>query len=324
MRILVLAGGESAENEVSCRSGLAISEALTCAGFSVGLLDPARKTVEEELFFCDFEKVKQRFFKQLKNPLCFPMYEGHLQLFKKADKIFPALHGGIGENGRLAAMLDIFGVSYAGSSAEALAVSMNKVDTKIYYDNAAIPTPCYTVYRKGAKKTPIPPRYPCVVKPATAGSSIGVEFVSKPSELPIAVEKALRESDTVLMESRIIGREFSVCVLEDKAFAVTEIIPKSTYYDYESKYLHGGAREITPAPLSRALYTKALSIAQRAHEALGLKNFSRTDLILKKGTESFYALETNALPGLTETSILPNAAASVGINFSELACRMLR
>jgi D-alanine-D-alanine ligase len=241
-----------------------------------------------------------------------------------ADTVFPALHGGIGENGHLAALLDILGISYAGSSAKALAVTMNKADTKIYYENASILTPSYTVYKKEMKKTPCPPRYPCVVKPATAGSSIGVCFVCSENELCGAVENALKESDTVIIEERIYGRELSVSVLENKAIAVTEIIPGGAYYDYDSKYLYGGSREITPAPIPLNITLKALKIAENAHNALGLSGFSRTDLIMQKGTGRLYALETNALPGMTETSILPTAARSVGIEMSELVCRMLR
>ena len=143
-------------------------------------------------------------------------------------------------------------------------------------------------------------------------------------ELTGAIERAFLECDTVILEEKIVGREFSVSVLDDKPLAVTEIIPNGKFYDYDCKYIHGGSREITPAPISKELTKRALSIALNAHKALGLRNFSRTDLILKRGTTLFYALETNALPGLTETSILPSAAENCGIDFEQLCIKMLK
>lgn len=325
MKILVLAGGESSEREVSARSGIAVARALIYSGNEVALIDPATAPLTgKPSFSSDSDSVIQYFKNQRKGSFTPPFNTAHIDVIRSADTVFPALHGGIGENGHLASLLDILGVPYVGSNARALAVTMNKVDTKIYYENASILTPSYTVYKKEMKKTPCPPRYPCVVKPASAGSSIGVYFVFGENELFGALENALKESDTVIIEERIYGRELSVSVLENKALAVTEIIPKGAYYDYDSKYLNGGAREITPAPIPFSIAQRALKIAENAHNALGLSGFSRTDLIMQRGTGRLYALETNALPGMTETSILPTAARSVGIEMSELACRMLR
>ena len=322
MRILILAGGESEEREVSAASGLTVAKAFASAGCEIALIDPSRQA-SKTVFTLDFDVAERQFFAQRKKPFTPPFDIGHITVMKTADKVFSALHGGIGENGRLASMLEIFGIPYSGSSPESLAIAMNKADTKIYYEHASILTPSYTLYKKGAKKTPTPPSYPCVVKPSDGGSSIGVSIVYGKKELDLAVERASAVSDTVIIEQRILGRELSVCVLEDKAFSVTEIIPKGSFYDYECKYLHGGAREITPAPLPREITERALKIAARAHASLGLTNFSRTDLILQKDTLRLYALETNALPGMTETSILPNAARSVGIGMSELVMKML-
>ncbi len=324
MNILILTGGESGEREVAVRSGKAVAKALISLGYKIALIDTVRcPELSEFRFTGELDEALDLFEKCRGIPPISPLHPSLFTVAPLADTVFPALHGGIGENGRLASVLECIGVKYSGSTPDALSVTMDKLKSKIIYENAAILTPSYTVYNAFSSRKPIPPRYPCVIKPADSGSSIGISFANNESELAGAINRAFDVCDTVVLEEKIIGREFSVSVLCDKALAVTEIIPKSTFYDYDSKYINGGAREITPAPLTKELATKALSIALRAHKALGLKNFSRTDLILKKGTSLFYALETNALPGLTKTSILPAAAKACGISFPELCQRML-
>lgn len=324
MNILILTGGESGEREVAMRSGKAIAKALISLGHKIALVDTLRcPNTSEFAFTGEINEALARFerWKSIK-----PVPPLHPYLFRiapLASRVFPALHGGIGENGRLASVLECIGVTYSGSKPEALAVTMDKLKSKILYENAAILTPSYTVYSVNSSKKPMPPRYPCVIKPTDSGSSIGISFANDETELTGAIKRAFDVCDTVVLEEKILGREFSVSVLCDEPLAVTEIIPKSTFYDYDSKYINGGAREITPAPLQKELTDRALSISKRAHKALGLSNFSRTDLILKKGTNMFYALETNALPGLTETSILPSAANACGISFPELCRKML-
>jgi len=321
MKILVLTGGESPEREVSMRSGAAAARALIRRGHSVAVLDTVRPLGADGIkYYSSLKELDCRLF-SLTNDISapvFPLNSDIANAVKTADRVFLALHGGIGENGRLQAMLDCLGVRYCGSGAQGCALAMDKIKTKLLYEQCGILTPRFTVYVDGQKKPPVPPCYPCVVKPADSGSSIGISFVFSPCGLDEAMKKALSVCKSVILEERILGRELSVSVLDDGPLAVTEIIPKSAYYDYASKYKNGGAREITPAPLDKKLYTRAMRIAKNAHSALGLKNFSRTDLILKNGTELLYALETNALPGLTETSILPQAALTEGIDFGEL------
>ena len=320
MKIIVLAGGESPERAVSLRSGTAAAAALIKKGHSVALIDTlygAPKDVNycrEHSHLPDIAALRRSFTPSAPiHPTVLPICEG-------ADAVFIALHGGVGENGILQHELEKRGIRYCGSDSLSCAAAMDKLESKRRYLSAGIATPEYTVAKRGCSY--IAPAYPCVVKPADGGSSIGVSFVYSKNELCKAVEKALEVSETAIIETMIEGTELSVSILENSPLAVTEIVPVGKHYDYESKYSKGGAREITPARLSGYLYGEAMRIGEKAHRALGLKNFSRTDLILRDGR--FYTLETNALPGLTETSILPSAAASAGISFPELCERMLK
>ena len=323
MKIIVLAGGDSPEREVSLRSGIAVSKALITLGHSVTIIDPVKPPTSR--YFQNETELIEAFNETEQQPSSpFHLHPLTVDVLKTADTVFPALHGGIGEDGRLQAIMECHGISFTGSSSVACALSMNKALCKELYERTGIKTPLYTVCTKSQKRTPIPPCYPCVVKPVSGGSSIGVTVVHLPSALSPAIETAMKECDTVIMEELIVGRELSVSVLCDRPLAVTEIIPKSAFYDFSSKYAKDGAREITPAPLPEKIYAKALKVALNAHRALGMRNFSRTDLILESNSLSLYALETNALPGLTETSILPNAARSQGISFTKLIEMMLR
>ena len=323
MKITVLAGGESSESEVSIRSGTAVAHALIKLGHSVAFIDPVK---EATVFYCSDEASLNSAIAKTnaKEAGICPLHDTVIKALRSCDLVFSALHGGIGENGRLSAMLECLNIPFVGSGSVASALAMDKVLCKRIYEASGILTPISTVYKKGQRRPAVPPKYPCIVKPASGGSSVGASAVHMPSALSEAVSLALKECDTVLIEELICGRELSVSVLNDRPLAVTEIVPKSAFFDYESKYSKNGAREITPAPLSSELYKKALNIAICAHKSLGLNNFSRTDIIIERDTEKLYAIETNAIPGLTEESILPKAAASLGISFTELIKRMLR
>ena len=250
--------------------------------------------------------------------------DSSLELCKAADAVFIMLHGKTGESGRLQALFESLGIKYFGSCPEGSADAMDKLRTKRIFESVGIPTPLYTVYRAGQPLPPLPPCYPCVVKPASEGSSVGVTFVKTPSELTQAVENALKSDSTVLMEAQVKGREITVGILGNKALAVTEIIPKSTFYDYLSKYTPGKTVEITPADIRRELTEKAMRLAERAHVSLGLSNFSRIDMMIEDKTDMIYVLEANTVPGMTKTSLLPLAAEYRGIDFTELCRRMAR
>lgn len=326
MKIIVLAGGNSPESEVSVCSGLAVAKALCLAGCKVALLHPSQFLDRNTDYFSDNFSVVSEIFSDSLNSGNFSGYYisfDVLSYCRKCDRVFLALHGGDGENGRLQAVLRTYGINFTGSLPEACFVAMDKVRSKQIYEYAGILTPLFTVFKKGQHSLPVPPRYPCVIKPADGGSSFGVTIAYNPSMLVSAVDRALEFCDTVIMEEKITGREFSCSILNDQPVAVTEIIPKNSFFDYESKYISGAAREITPAPISDILTHKAMSVALRAHKALGLSNFSRTDMILSEKSNLFYTLETNTLPGMTETSILPAAAAYAGYDFTSLCLAMM-
>ena len=323
MKITILAGGNSPERNVSERSGIAVASALIRKGFEVALIDPAREyKVNDNSFFTSIEPA-------LDFSHASPIEEGvhitlsALALCEKADKVFIALHGGIGENGRLSALFDCLGISYTGSSPEALALSMDKILSKQIYSYFGILTPDFTVCKKGDSSSPLPPRYPCFVKPAIGGSSLGATLVMRPFEMKKAVETALKYCDTVLIEAAVFGRELTVSVLDDRPLAVTEIVKDGVFFDYNTKYTKNAAKELTPAPLPQNIYDKAMKTALNAHRALRMKGLSRTDMIFDTETSLLHVLETNAVPGLTEESILPSAAKAMGIGFDDLCIRML-
>lgn len=323
MKIIVLCGGESSERQISFRSAFEVSKALISLGHEVGVIDPIAPVNEKTVFFTDKAELEKKFNLLSSQPLCGRISSRFTELLSEADTVFPIMHGGMGEDGRIQAILECAAVPFIGSDNVSCALSMDKQLTKRIYEACGILTPKATFYNKSQKRSPVPPCYPCIVKPSKGGSSFGVSAVYLPSALNKAVKNALSECDTVILEEMIIGRELSVSVLENEPLAVTEIIPKNAVFDSKCKYEKDGAREITPAPLSKNIYSSALKIAKNAHNALGLSGFSRTDIILQSGTDLLFALETNAIPGMTPESIMPNAAKSVGIEFNELIKRLL-
>lgn len=337
---MVLAGGRGSERDVSVASGKRVAEALCRLKLKTALIDPISEVLVSEGHFCsDFGKlteVSSLFYnadgkaRKKRSDLIKPRLGGDggcitesvIELCKTADAVFIMLHGGIGENGRLQALFETLGIKYFGSSPEGSAAAMDKVLSKRIFESVGILTPLYTVYVRGGEGLPVPPRYPCVVKPASEGSSVGVTPVRSPEELKSAVNRALESCDKVIMEEMIKGREITVGMLSDKALAVTEIVPKGGFYDYESKYTAGKTLEITPARLSEKLTCRAMRLAERVHTALGLSGFSRIDMIVESKTDLIYVLEANTVPGMTKTSLLPLAAEYAGIGFTELCGKM--
>lgn len=330
-KILILAGGNGSERAVSISSGKRVAEAFCRLGVRTALIDPIREIdVLREHFFTDFNALKEDsslfggdsgFCGNKTRAL---ITDSVISLCKEADAVFICLHGGIGENGRLAALFECLGIKYFGSPPEGAADAMDKLRSKRIFESVGIPTPIYTTYSKNQNKPPMPPRFPCVVKPTGEGSSVGVTLVKTPAELEASVSVALRTSDTVLMEAEIKGREITVGILDDKPLAVTEIIPKGGFYDYESKYTVGKTLEITPAEIPYELTLRAMRLAERTHKALGLSGFSRIDMMIENKTNLIYVLEANTIPGMTKTSLLPLAAEYRGIDFTELCRRMAR
>lgn len=298
-KVAVLCGGRSGEREVSLASGKAVSESLKNAGVNIEVLDPANKA----------DLVK--------------LVEGGY------DAAFLCTHGRYGEDGTLQGFLEIVGIPYTGSGVYASALAMSKTKTKQIYRLNNLPTLPSLTLRKGegydldAIIEELGDH--CVIKAAKEGSSIGLFIEEGKDAIGASIEKAFEFDDEVLVERYCKGRELTVGVLgneDPKALPVIEIVPKEGFYDYEAKYAPGGSKHICPAPLDEELTAKIQKCAEGAHAALGCSGESRTDFLLEEdGT--FWMLETNTLPGMTETSLLPDAASKVGLSFSDLCIKLI-
>ncbi|WP_172623447.1 D-alanine--D-alanine ligase family protein [Arabiibacter massiliensis] len=298
-RIALLAGGKSGERAVSLASGEGAREALEEAGFDVVSLDPACK-------------------EDLKTLIDGPF-----------DVAFLCLHGKYGEDGTVQGLLETIGLPYIGSGVWASALAMDKVKSKLYYERDGIPTPPSVTLRVGDSHDvdEIVEKLGehCVVKPATEGSALGVYIVEGADEVAAAIGKVFEIDREALIERYIKGTELTVAVIgneELEALPIIEIVPKSEFYDYESKYAPGGSQHICPAPLPDETTRLVQDLAIRAHRALSCRGVSRTDLILEEDG-SCWVLETNTIPGMTGTSLLPDAARAAGISFPELCTRLV-
>ena len=235
------------------------------------------------------------------------------------------LHGPFGEDGTVQGLLDLLGIPYQGSGVLGSAIAMDKLVSKQLYEKSGIPTPVYiTINREDALKTETCLErigLPLVIKPAKGGSSIGMTIVKTRDALEPAIREAFRHDGTLVVETYIQGTELTVGVIGNrdlKALPIIEIIPDTQYefFNYHAKYLPGASQEICPARIDDALTEKAQAYAKMAHRALFCEGYSRTDMMLKD--RELYILETNTIPGMTETSLLPRAAKTAGIPFSRL------
>lgn len=243
--------------------------------------------------------------------------------FTRFDLCFLAVHGGAGEDGTLQALLDAAGMAYTGSSHTASAVAMDKVLSKKLCRDDAIPTPKWLEQTEiGIDRVAEELGWPVVVKPSREGSTVGLTVVKEPGGLADALRHA-RRFGPVLVEQYIAGRELTVGILQGKALAVGEIIPRhSEIFDYRSKYQPGGAEEIFPAQVSDSIAEHARSLALAVHHSLGLGGYSRVDFRMDE-QEQLWCLEANTLPGLTQGSLLPKSAAAAGIEFDQLLLRII-
>lgn len=335
MRIVVLAGGLSPERDVSLSSGSLIANALLDNGHQVLLWDVYKKIdlrdSYEDLFIESSQGRKYSFIVPENEPDLDAIKkeygngdaligENVEKLCKYADLVFIALHGSIGENGQLQALFDVMGVKYTGTGYIGSLLAMDKDISKKLMRANNIKTPEWSVMNLRCisdKDMQIPMGLPCVVKPCSCGSSIGVTIVRNESEFYKALDFARVYEDKILVEKLIEGREFSVGILDGEALPVIEIIPKTGFYDYKNKYQKGLAEEICPARLSPQLTERVQRIALDVHNVLRLGYYSRIDFILDSSNE-LYCLEANTLPGMTPTSLLPQEALAVGISYNEL------
>jgi D-alanine-D-alanine ligase len=256
---------------------------------------------------------------------------------EKPDVVFIALHGKGGEDGTIQGMLELLGLPYTGSGVLASALAMDKAMTKHLFRSAGIPVLEDLLVRRGQALDPaaltagvcqLLGGFPVFVKPNAEGSTFGCTLVASSAELPGAIEIALQYDALAIIERYARGMEITVGVLGNtgeaeglEALPVIEIVPKAAYYDYESKYAEGGSEHIIPARLSEALLRRAQEIALRCHELLGCRGMSRTDMIV--AGQELVVLEVNTIPGMTPTSLLPQAAAHAGIPFSQLLDRLI-
>lgn len=292
MKIAVLLGGRSGEREVSFKTGRAVSAALRSRGHEVVEVDPVEDLIG-----------------QLRNvaPEC----------------VFVALHGTYGEDGVVQGILEWMGLPYTGSGVLASALAMDKLMTKRVLVAAGIPTPEWRVLRTADAATDL--EVPLAVKPVREGSSLGFSIVREAKELAPALAKALAHDETALVERFVEGVETTVPVVGEppRALPAIEIRPKSGVYDYESKYTPGATEELIPPPsLSEEEVAQIQELALSAHAALGCYGMSRSDFIY--GPEGPMMLEVNTIPGMTETSLLPNALKAAGVDFADFAEEQIR
>ena len=342
MDIVVLAGGLSTERDVSFKTGSMVAAALKENGHRVILLDVFMGYSDKEenldgIFDrADAISVKVDNIPEVAPDLAAvkasredqsPCFFGPnvIRMCQMADIVFMALHGENGENGKLQAAFDLFGIKYTGSDYLSSAIAMNKDMAKQLFAYGDIPAPKGIGMTKETREddvTKLGLTLPCVVKPCCGGSSIGVTIVRDAAEFKAALDEAFKWEDHLIIEEYVKGREFSVGVLEGKALPVIEIAPIQGFYDYKNKYKAGSAVETCPADLPEEISAKMRRYAERVAEVIGLDTYSRSDFLLDENNQ-IYCLEANTLPGMTPTSLLPQEAAVIGINFNELCEKLI-
>jgi D-alanine-D-alanine ligase len=336
MKIVVLAGGISTERDVSLVSGMGIYKALLTKGHQVMLLDVFLGYEGEDwagVFDkdCDWSETVDAIKEE--NPdleavkASRPGWEKDffgphvLDICRMADIVFMALHGENGENGKIQACFDLNGIVYTGTDHVSSAICMDKGITKDLFRAYQIPTPAGVRFSKRAVPGQNPVPYPCIVKACCGGSSVGVMIAHDEDEYEKALKEAFRYDDEVVVEQYIKGREFSVSVVDGKAYPIIEIAPISGFYDYKNKYQAGATIETCPAELSAEKTGQIQRMAEKAFEALRLRAYARFDLMMDEA-ENFYFLEANTLPGMTSTSLMPQEAQALGIGYANL-CQLL-
>ena len=289
LNITVMLGGPSAEREVSLRSGAAVAKALRSLGHEVRELDPRDES---------------------------------WVLPQKTDVVFLVLHGTYGEDGTIQRRLDELGAVYTGCGAGASRIAFDKVLTKQCCLKAGIPTAKFLVVNSAGTPWPKDWQPPLVVKPVRQGSSVGLQFVERVGDWQNALTEALKFDSEVLVEEKITGRETTVGILGGGPLPVVEVRPKVGSYDYRNKYTTGCTDYFCPAPFDAATTKRIQDAALGAFKAVGGRDYVRVDVMVRANGEPV-VLEVNTLPGMTETSLLPKAAAAAGLNYAQLCQRMV-
>jgi D-alanine-D-alanine ligase len=289
LKIVLMSGGPSAEREVSLQSGAAVMRALQSLGHQVSHLDPQNES---------------------------------WNLPPGTDLVFLALHGTYGEDGTVQSELEKRKIAYTGCGVQASKIAFDKILAKKRFIETGIPTPQSSEIRYPKKELPAAWTPPFVLKPARQGSSVGLRFVERIADWESALEAVYAVSDHILIEKMVKGREVTVGILGGKTLAIVEVRPKGGKYDYESKYTSGATEYLCPAPFDDQTSARIQMIAMSAFNAIEGRDYGRVDMIINANGQAS-VLEVNTLPGMTETSLLPMAAAAEGISFEDLCQRMV-
>lgn len=338
MKVVVLAGGLSPERDVSLSSGAMVANGLMEKGHQVLLIDVYHGVTDSKDFREAFEKHQQRQY-QYEVPATPPdlvelMAEkpnngawigpNVLGICQSADVTFLALHGAMGENGQIQATFEVHGITYTGSSYSGSLLAMDKVLSKQLMTAYGIHSPKWREVNLVEEQVIFQEaELPCVIKPVSGGSSIGVSLVRTEKEFHEAIELARTVEPTLLIEELITGREFSVGILAGETLPIIEIMATAGFYDYQNKYQTGRTKEVCPAMISPDLAEKLSHEALKVHRILRLGDYSRVDFLVNKEGQT-YCLEANTLPGMTPTSLLPQEAAAAGIDYPELCHQLVQ
>jgi D-alanine-D-alanine ligase len=306
-RVAVLKGGRSLERQVSLKSGARVQDALERVGHEVIAIDVGPDLVQR---LTD----------------------------EQPEVAFVALHGRDGEDGTIQELLEVMGIPYTGSGVSACIRAADKVLAKHAMRDAGIPTPDFYAFNETAFKElgaaqalpEIEERlsFPIVVKPAGQGSALGIKFARTPADVPSALVAAFSYDRKVLLERHVVGRDLAVSIIDEngapRPLPIVEAVPRDEdFYDFEARYEIGRTEFVCPASLDEAVAERATELAVQVYELLGCSGFGRVDLMLSDDDGELYVLEANAIPGLTETSLLPQAADAAGITFDELVSRIV-
>ena len=334
MKIAVLCGGLSNERDVSITSGSCVARALRDRGHKVVLVDlfcgyngeyndanELFETEQADLTYSVSEEAPD-LNKLLEESNGIRIGANVIDICKAADICYLALHGEEGENGKLQAVLDMYGIKYTGSGYIGSALAMNKELSKIQFRANGIPTPPGIILEERAKPYE-EVGFPCVVKPCSGGSSVGTSVVYSREEYEEAVDLAFKYESRVLVEKYVKGRELTVGIMDGRAMTVMEIIPKTGFYDYKNKYQAGLTEELCPAPLSAEDTARVQRLGEKVMQALMVDVYCRADFLMDETDGELYCLEANTLPGMTPTSLIPQMAAEQGMNFGEVCEKII-
>lgn len=324
MKIVVIMGGTSSEREVSFLSGANISAALQENGHEVISIDTVLpiEQIEKPI------EVTQEHIKQGEKNLLYLLTHPEIQ---SADFIFNALHGGSGENGIVQGILQTLGYSFNGSSAEGCAIAMDKIISKMIFEKNGIPTPEWLYFERNSGMDypkiieAILQKFslPLVIKPGHEGSTVGLTIVENKDQIQTAIDYALQYNSVFLVEEYIAGRELTVSILGDQALPIVEISPMHGIYDYECKYTNGMSEYIVPAKLNPALTERIQRMSVEAFNLLRCSGYGRIDLRLGTDQQPYF-FEMNTMPGMTKMSLVPKAAAAIGLSFNKLLEEIIR